>query len=273
MSPLYILTYMGNAQMNKTKQLTKQQRTILTLTYRFRFVSTKHVQQALNIKHLANTQPRMNLLVKGQYIGRNYDSSQRLAGQPASYYLLPKGMKALKEFDSDVSRRVLHNAYKDKTAQNSFIQSCLAVGDINLELEQQYGDQLEFFTQSEILEQSSDYFPQPLPHAYFTIAESTSSDDEPCHYFLEICDNTKPSFVFKKRIQEYIEYAEGGDWEASAGTKLPEVLFICDNASMQRKLKRLITQEMENSFEEDFKFSVTTKVLTLGEPKKKARQP
>lgn len=247
---------MGNAQMNKTKQLTKQQRTILTLIYRFRFVSTKHVQQALNIKHLANVQPRMNLLVAGQYIGRNYDSSQRLAGQPASYYLLPKGMKALRDFDPDVSRQVLHNAYKDKTAQNAFIQRCLAVGDINIELEQRYGDQLEFFTQSEIMEQASDYFPQPLPHAYFIINEPDHPEDDPRHYFLEICDDTKPLSVIRKRVQKYIRYAEEGDWEAEAKTKPPAILLLCSSTNLARKLKRIVNAELEESYEENLSISV-----------------
>jgi hypothetical protein len=252
---------MGNTQMNKTKQLTKQQRTILTLIYRFRFVSTKHVQQALNIKHLSNTQPRMNLLVEGQYIGRNYDSSQRLAGQPASYYLLPKGMKALKEFDTDVSRQVLHNAYRDKTAQKSFIQRCLAVGDINLELEQRYGDQLEFFTQSEIQEQASDYFPQPLPHAYFIINEPERAEDDPRHYFLEICESSRPAYATKKRINEFIEYAEGGDWAKDNETKLPRVLMVCESEQARKKLKRLVDRELENSYSADLLFETSTMAI------------
>jgi hypothetical protein len=245
--------------MNKTKTLTKQQQTILTLIYRYRFVSTKHVQQALKIKYLANVQPRMNLLVEGQYIGRNYSSSQRLAGQPASYYLLPKGMAALKEFDADVSRQVLHNIYKDKTAQDSFIQRCLAVGDINIELERQYEDRLEFFTQSEILEQASDYFPEPLPHAYFMITDPTNNSDDPHTFFLEICESTRPSFVFKKRIQQYIQYAEEGDWKNATASDLPTILLVCDTRSMQASLSKFSKSEIENSYEDRLKIDVITR--------------
>lgn len=230
--------------MNKTQPLTKQQQTILTLIYRFRFISTKHVQQALGIKHINNVQPRLNSLVEKGLISRNYDGSQRLAGLPASYYLLPAGMKALKQFDPDVSKSVLHNMYKDKDAQEPFIHRCLAVGDVNLELERQFGERLEFFTKAELYHYED--FPDPRPDAYFRVDKGTKEKQ----YFIEICPEATPSFQHKKRIQEYIEYAEEGEWEAATGTKLPVVLLICDSDALRRKLARFSSAELENTFEE-----------------------
>lgn len=238
--------------MNKTQPLTKQQQTILTLIYRFRFISTKHVQQALGIKHISNVQPRLNSLVEKGLIGRNYDGSQRLAGLPASYYLLPAGMKELKQFDSDVSKSVLHNMYKDKDAQGPFIRRCLMVGDINLELERRYGDRLEFFTKAELYHYED--FPESRPDAYFRIGNGNQEQQ----YFLEICPEATPSFQHKKRIQEYIEYAEEGEWEESTDTKLPTVLLACESDSLRRRLQRFTSMELENSFEEDLEFKVAT---------------
>ncbi len=241
--------------MNKTQPLTKQQQTILTLIYRFRFISTKHVQQALGIKHISNVQPRLNSLVEKGLIGRNYDGSQRLAGLPASYYLLPAGMKALKQFDPDVSKSVLHNMYKDKDAQEPFIRRCLMAGDANVELERRFGDRLEFFTKAELYHYED--FPESRPDAYSRIGKGNQERQ----YFLEICLEATPSFQHKKRIQEYIEYAEEGEWEAATHTKLPTVLLICESDNLRRRLQRFAAAELENTFEDDIHF----KVVALGQ--------
>ncbi len=242
--------------MRNTQPLTKQQQSILTLIYRFRFISTKHVQQALGIKHIGNVQPRLNLLVERGLIGRNYDGSLRLAGLPASYYLLPDGMAALKQFDPDVSKSVLHNMYKDKDAQERFVRRALMVGDINVELELLYRDRLDFFTKSELYHY--DDFPEHRPDAYFRIDKGNQEKQ----YFLEICPEATPNFLHKKRIQEYIEYAEEGEWEAATGTKLPTVLLVCEADSLRRRLQHYAAVELDNSIEDGLDF----KVRTLGTP-------
>jgi len=182
-------------------------------------------------------------------------------------------MKALKQFDPDVDKRVLHAAYKDKTAGDGFIRRCLAVGDINVQLERAYGDRLEFFTQSECKEEDDNYFPKPLPHAYVTIADPSRPDNDPYHYFLEFCESATPTFVYKQRLEEYAEYAETPTWQEATGTTLPEVALICDN-SLKHRLTRLANEQLENTFEEGLSFRVITKdqISMLLEPKKKARE-
>ncbi|HVQ44168.1 MAG TPA: replication-relaxation family protein [Candidatus Saccharimonadia bacterium] len=247
---------------------TKQQLAILTLIYRFRFVSTKHIQQALGIKYLSSVQPRLNRLVELGLIGRNYNGSLRLAGLPASYYLQPKGMHALKAIDSDVSKAALHNAYKDKTASEQFIQHCLAIADVSHELTECFGVRVEFFTKSESKEY--DYFPQPLPDGYLTIAGASTKDDDSNQYFLEVCDKPTPMFAHKKRIQELIDYAEGGEWEAATGTEMPTILFVCESPDIQRKLMKLIEIALEDSYEDELKVEAILKsqICAILDPKK-----
>jgi hypothetical protein len=258
--------------MNQPHTTTKQQRTILTLIYRFRFVSTKHVQQALGIKHITNVQPRLDLLVKRNLIGRNYDGSLRLAGVPASYYLLPEGMAALKQFDPDVNKAVLHNIYKDRSAQDRFIRHCLIVADVSHELTRLYGDDVEFFTPSEVKEYK--YFPEPLPHAYVVINDTSRSEDDPLHFFVELCEDSALPFVHQKRVQEYIEYAEAHDWLSETGTKLPHVLLICGSDSLLRKLTKVTHKALENSFQDELEFRLVSKegIASIFEPKEKARE-
>jgi hypothetical protein len=258
--------------MNQLHATTKQQRTILTLIYRFRFVSTKHVQQALGIKYISNVQPRLDLLVKRNFIGRNYDGSLRLAGLPASYYLLPEGMDALKQFDRDVNKAVLHNIYKDKSAQDRFIRHCLMVADVSHELTRLYGDDVEFFTASEVKEYK--YFPEPLPDAYVVVDDTARSEDDPLHFFVEVCEDSVMPFVHQKRVQEYIEFAEANEWQTETDTKLPHVLLICESDSLRRKLTRVTDKALENSFQDDIAFRLVTieGIAPIYEPKEKARE-
>ena len=259
--------------MNQPHTTTKQQRTILTLIYRFRFVSTKHVQQALGIKHITNVQPRLDLLVKRNLIGRNYDGYLRLAGLPASYYLLPEGMAALKQFDPDVNKAVLHNVYKDKSAQEWFINHCLMVADVSHELTRLYGDDMEFFTPSEVKEYS--YFPKPLPHAYIVVDDSERSEADPLHFFVELCEDSVQPFIHQKRVLEYVEYAEANEWQTETDTKLPHVLLICESDSLRRKLTKVTDKALENSFQNDLVFRLVTKegIASIFEPKEKPGNP
>ncbi len=257
--------------MNKPPTLTKQQRTILTLIYRFRFTCTKHIQQALGIKHITNVQPRLNLLVQLGFIGRNYDGSLRLAGLPASYYLLSAGIAALKSFDPEVNKSALHNVYKDKSASPRFIRHCLMVGDVNHEFTRVYGEALELFTGSESKEYG--YFPEPLPDAYVVINDPARTDDDPLHFFVEVCEDSTPIFVYQKRIQQYLKYVEVEAWQDETGTKLPNVLLICESDVLRKKLLKFADKVLENSFQDDLVFRAITKagIASIAEPKKKAR--
>lgn len=234
-------------QTQKTR-LTNQQLTILDLIYRFRFVSTKHVQQALGIKYPGNVQARLNLLVDKGYIGRRYEPSYKLAGLPAAYFILPGGMAVLKDQNPDIDRASLRYAYKDPTATDEFVRRCLLIGDVHVELAKQYGDNLEFFTKAEC--RGYDYFPKPLPDAFIRVAQP---DRRPKarEYFLEICADTVPAFVHRRCIQQYIDYADEGEWEAALETKLPAVLLVCTTPALQAKLSRLAKRMLDDAYEEE----------------------
>ncbi len=224
--------------------ITKQQLLILTRIYNFRFVSTAQLQQLLAKKQLQQVQQRLNLLLKRGYIGRNFSNQDRLTGRYASYYLLPKGMKVLRQhqikLDVKLNSKVLHNIYKDKTASTRFINHCLGVGDINCHLKRLYGEDIEFISKSKLADY--DFLPNPLPDAFIR-------QDKTQEYFLEYCEEIVPFFVYRKRIKQYVEvYIEEGAWKDATGTELPTIRLVAETPVLQRRLKRFITKYLNNLY-------------------------
>lgn len=221
----------------KHYSLTKGQRDILILLYTFRFATSKQIGQVFHIsKRTINK--RLLLMTELGYIGRKYESEYRLQGKLATYYLLPKGIDALKALDSDkYSARVLRNMRKDVQASDQFIEQSLALFDIYCQLHAKYGDSILFLTKSQ-LAHKYEYFDDFTPSVYLQIHTSGEDHD----YFLEFMQSSKPYFAIQKRIREYIDYADSGEWETGTNSEFPVVLFVCDTKQLRGRLLRRAEQ-------------------------------
>jgi hypothetical protein len=227
--------------------ITKQQIKILIRLYDYRFVTTVQLQQVLDKKQLQQVQQRLNLLLKRGYIGRNYNNLDRLTGKYASYYLLPRGMKALKQTKGyTFNPKVLHNIYKDKTASTRFINHCIGLGDININLDRLYGDTLKYFPKTDLID--DDYFPDPRPDAYLKIKFIGSDPKTYTEHFLEYCEEIVPFFVYRKRIKQYVEFVYDEMWEDETGRPSPTIRLVAETSVLQRRLQRFIKQYLNNYY-------------------------
>jgi hypothetical protein len=178
------------------RPLNSKQLDILRLLYRFRFVTSNLLTPTLKLKDPSKTNQRLRILTDQKYIGRRYKSEYRLLGKPASYHLLPDGIKALKQIpDNKFSAAVLHNIRKDFDASDQFIDRQLGVLSTFCHLSAQYGVGLRFFTQSELRKYS--YFPKPLPYAYIRLRMGDSEKQ----FFLEVINDSQPFFKAIGRIK------------------------------------------------------------------------
>ncbi len=253
-----------------SERITTSQLLILNHIYKFRFVSTRQLQVVLGKKQIQQVQQRLNLLITKGYIGRNFSKTNRLTGQYASYYLLPKGMKLMKQrVDADghivgkpkLEPRVLHNAYKDREASTRFINHSIGVGDIFCELVSQYGKDLHFVPKSLLV--VYDYLPAVKPDAYLSLLGKTKDDLRT--YFLEYCEETVPFWVYRKRIKEYIDYTDDETWEEAVNTPMPTVLLIAETPVLQRRLQRFLKRALPDSYS-NVRFLVTNReALTTAE--------
>jgi len=224
-----------------TKQVTKKQLAVLKQLYRFRFGTSDLLARSLGLKDGRYIHMRLDALVKQEYIGKNYNSSYKLNGKPAMYYLLPKAFTALKHYakteDKEVSLKTLRNAYKDKEASERFIAKKLAVFTIYDKLRASYGDSLDFWTKEQLNFGKYDYFPEPKPDAYLTITPEGPRPRDRC-FFLNYLDDETPFFVHVRRLQKYVDYVEAGEWEEATSSKLRGVLLVCESTSLLKRVRK-----------------------------------
>lgn len=228
-----------------TKNVTKKQLAVLKQLYRFRFGTTDLLARSLELKDGRYIHMRLDALVKQLYIGKNYDSSYKLEGKPATYYLLPKAFAVLKQYaktdGKEVSLKTLRNAYKDKEASERFIAKKLAVFTIYDKLQVSYGDSLSFWTKEQLNFDKYDYFPEPKPDAYLTITpEGPRPRDR--YFFLNYLDDETPFFVHVRRLQKYVDYVEAGEWEDATSSKLRGALLVCESTSLLKRVRKKLAQ-------------------------------
>ncbi|MBM3209724.1 hypothetical protein FJZ39_00035 [Candidatus Saccharibacteria bacterium] len=221
----------------KERKLNKGQVEVLKLLYRYRFTTSELLAKATDQRYLQVARSRLVTLEKQGYIGRRYDSSYKLLGKFAAYYLLPKGLQYLKSIDG-TELQVIKMIYNDRKASDKFVDFCLSVCRVAQALSSLYGEEARIFTRTELLNYG--YFPQPQPDLYFSIKRKTMR-----HYFVDVYDDSTPAFVMTKKIKRYAEHYESGEWE-STGSDYPEVIVACTSPIAEQRLRKKLLQSATN---------------------------
>ena len=219
----------------KERKLNKGQVRVLELLYRYRFITSELLAKSENQKHLQVTRSRLATLEKQGYIGRRYDSSYKLRGKFAAYYLLPKGLQYLKSIDV-AEPQAIKMMYNDPKASDKFVDFCLSVCRTAQALISFYDEEARVFTRTELLDY--DYFPQPQPDLYLSIKRKTTR-----HYFVDLYDDTTPAFVLVKKIKKYAEHYESGEWE-STGSDYPEAILVCTSHKAEQRLRKKLLESI-----------------------------
>jgi protein involved in plasmid replication-relaxation len=237
-------------------KLNAEQINILQFLYNFRFASNKQIARYQQKQNIRPVQNRLKILEDQALISKHYDKSYRLKGKPAAYYILPKGARALeanttREPDEPINFRRI---YKDKDVSEGFITHCSNILDIYLGLKTIFLNKRSFVfaTKSKMNYEEYEYLPHPLPDAYIRFG----SDEDPKQFFLDIFEERQPYFVLVRRIKSYFKYCSEGDW-SDTGTDFPVVLIVCANTSVQKRLRRRLPKELQDSYD-DIRFVTTT---------------
>lgn len=221
------------------RPLNTNQLDTLKLIYRFRFVTTELIAHRKNKKRDAVTNTHMRVLYEQGYIGRHYNSSYKLQGKHAAYYLLPKGITALKEKDDSITSSS-KTIYNDRKASERFIEHSLAVFSVACTFQRLYDGKKQFFAKTELA--TFDYFPQPMPDGYLSIKQKNNRH----HFFVDICNEATPMFVHIRTLRRYISYDESGEWDVTE-SEFPGIMVICDTKSLERRL----ISRLQGIFEEE----------------------
>ena len=238
-----------------TQPLTPTQLTILKIIYKFRFVTADLVSLYRSTNKNASYE-LVSRLYKNGYIGRRYDSTYKLLGKGARYYLTSQSLKLLKQ-EEGVNERVLHARYKDKHSTESFVSGALEAFKTALEIRSAYPDTFMIFSQYELANYSQ--FPRPLPALY--LKRNEHSPDAPNEYFIELLGDSQ-FFVAKKLIDRYIEHYEEGEWQ---GGVYPQVILQTSNANLRKKVAEYIDSLIENGYidEDELMVQAVPTITTL----------
>jgi hypothetical protein len=242
---------MNKSEVKTRRKLNNDQLLVLKLLFKFRFGSNDLIAQYFGKKDRSYVFKRLTILFDQGYIDKRFDSSYRIQGKPAAYYLTPTGARILKGNFEDIELNI-KSIYKDKAVSESFVQHCLDVFAVHNQLKEIYGDALLFFTKSQLA--SYDYFPNKPPDAYIRLKGREGENQ----FFLDIYHDSQPFFTIVRRMKQYISYSEDGDWAATE-TDLPKVLIVCESISTQKRLIKQIAKALNDTYEDEIAFYITTK--------------
>ena len=236
------------------KQLNELQTEILLLLYKFRFATPDLIIRYQGLESRRYVNVRLKILMEQEYIGRIYDSSYRIKGKQAIYYLLPEGIKVLKSSGEDLDPMGLNLLYYNRSASEGFVNHCLSLFGLYLKFDELYSTSLEFFTRSEIANEKR--FPRPLPDANLVLQHKQAEDSE---FFLEYIEKDLPYFTVRRRIRRYFNHSEE-DWDDSQGD-YPIMLLVCESSYLERQVQRMADRLIERNDSDLKVYTTTTKAL------------
>lgn len=229
--------------MTRPYRLRDTQVRILMPLYRFRFMTT---EQLARYRHVSVSSMHMSLdkLVSRGLIDKRYDSSFKLQGKPARYYLTKDGIRYMRG-RFGLSERILKSYYKNPVLGDDFIDHTVTVFDVYRTLHAIYPGVFDIFTKAEIA--PYEFFPSKLPNLYL----QSIADDETVEtaYILEVFDTT-PFFAVRKRIREHIEHFDSGEWPDEY---YPTLLLVCPDRRTESRLEGFLEPILE-----DIDFLTTT---------------
>jgi predicted transcriptional regulator len=212
----------------KVKPLTASQQRLLKLLFKFRFVSSHSLAQAMNINR-RSVYESLEKLTPTKLIIKVYSDDFRIDRKPAYYYLSKSGVTTVRKL-MDVRESVVHALYKNDTASEEFIQHCLTLITVYAAMKRSLPDTPDIFTKTEI--NRFEEFPKNRPDLYVRMPDDKGA--------MVVLADSLPPWLCRKRLEEIITHSEEEGWYAD----YPKICFILNDerrklgflASARRKL-------------------------------------
>lgn len=225
---------MANVQPQFRRTISEKQLALLHVLYRFRFATTDLVTkyQGRGPGSVSVIYKSLQRLVEQGYVGCHYEPGYHIRHKRATYYLLAKGVTALKKRPGfTYSPKAMYNTRWDKTASEQFVTRNLSLLEIYCALKAQYGDKLQFFTKSDLAAYPPENFPKPLPDAYMRLETDAGTKQ----YFVNLHYQLQP-IETARCIKQYLDHA--ATKERQGAQALPKLLTVCDTPALQKILQR-----------------------------------
>ena len=218
-------------------QLTKQQQRLLTLVYKFRFITAPLLAKLLSIRK-DTAYESLQSLHKLKLLNRAYEQSWRIDRKPAYYYLSKSGVTTVKKI-LELDDRAINSVYNDHRATQEFIRECFNNLECYISIKKELPENTVIRTKTEI--NRFKVFPKQRPELYVKTPEGHEA-------FIVIVPDKLPYFVNKRR-DEYLEHSEEDSWNGT----YPTMAFVFKDSrsklgflyKAQKKLEELGYEENE----------------------------
>lgn len=219
--------------------ITKRQKHIILLLYRFRFLNRIQIQALLNHKSPKNTNVWLKDLTDKKYIDRIFEKKAGL-NDPAIYYLSTYGIKFLLSLE-EVERENIKKLYQEKRKSKQFIDQCILVANIYLKLYEQKLSEFKFYTQQDF--PARGVIRDLLPSFAYVYQKDSKTVSNTC----EIIKAGTPRFAIRGRIQKYIDFFKDQ----------PDmnIMFICQNSKISDYIDKYV---LRISNDEDLTINFST---------------
>lgn len=236
-------------------KLTPKEEEILTLLYRYRFLTRDHIQSMLGHKHHSRILEWLNTLTEQKYINRFYDKS--FTNDPAIYCLDKLGRKYLKS--KNVKLEPLSRVWREAKYSDQFRKHCLFVADIYFSLlafSKKANSSLHFYTKTDM--HGMKHLIEPKPDAYFALKSKNTK-----RYFLDVFGDIAP-LALRKRVKQYLEYYHSDEWQDHSDKPFPEIILICPSNRLKNHLCYFIKSKLQSQEEPSFYLSTWEAIKSKG---------
>ena len=207
------------------------------------------------------------------YVEWIYSTDFLEKSKPGIYYLGLNGIRWLRE-NQDHPIEELRKRYRESTRSAGFVDHCILVADCCIAMDKKgaassgngkkninyiYATQADyadpdngyhFLSESELIQ----------PQLCYEKTIDTRDDVVATTYLLEVLEATLPRYRVRKRLKNYIEYLEDGEWQDDTDENEPNpiVMFICPTVTDLIYCKRATKRLLEEKWDEDIRMWFTT---------------
>lgn len=250
--------------------ITPKQQEIIKLHYQYRFINTKQIQNFLRHKNKKTISVWLKDLKEKHYLEWDYSTKFGENTKPAIYHTGINGIRFLKTQD-DCSMEVIQKLYRDGKREESFKQQCILIADASLNFISKSTDTSNITFS---FETASDYAIENSRFHFLAEIEVEPSlcfikqrSNKKTYYLVDVFDATIPNYRIRKRLRNYYDFYQSGEWENKMTKTFPVILFICPTKSVLIYAKRYTKKMLEENQNPDdlhIRFATVDEVKEFG---------
>lgn len=217
-------------------KISNKQKEILSLLFKFRFLTRKQIQTMLDHKYPSRIFSWLEELKDNDYL--KYSYTKNFDNQPAVYSLGKNGTKYLRR-EKAVGKQA-DKIRKEKNYSQKFKDNCIFIADIYLSLLKLKDSKIHFYTKTDL--SGMEHLISPKPDAYFATENKAGIK----RYFLEIFNDTLRPNILRHRVKAYLSYYESDDWQDNTDKPFPEIIFVCPSVRSKNHIYFYLKNKLDD---------------------------